>query len=93
MDLPGHREPKRPRGLLRRLVPALAAACVLVIASLGVFLSNGPTNGNGDPLVDEAIRHGVGPDLLAESEILELAEDLEWVEEFQDVAKLTGNGG
>lgn len=84
--------PKRPRGVLRRLVPALAAACVLVIATLGV-LTNSGSDPELAPLEELAVRHGVGPDLLADPDILELAEDLEWVEELGEFAMLSGNGG
>jgi len=78
----------QPRGVLRRLMPALAAACVLVVATIGVIVSNGEVD-----LVDEAIEAGVDPDLLDDPEILKLAEDLEWVEQTEDVAMLTGSGG
>ena len=80
--------PKRPRGILRRLMPALAAACILVVATIGVIVSNGEVD-----LVDEAIQAGVDPDLLDDPNLLDLAEDLEWVEKIDEVAMVTGNGG
>jgi anti-sigma factor RsiW len=89
------------RTLIRRLVPALAAACVLVIATIGVVIGVGglaPDEEGGNQLTvyeQKAVEHGIGPELL-DPGLIELAEDLGWVEdvpELDELAMLDGSGG
>jgi len=89
-------EAPQHRGLMLRLVPALAAACVVAIATVGVIVGTGP--GSGEPatpptlngnLADyeaAAVEAGIGPDLITD-ENLHLAENLDWLEAVPDVSE------
>jgi anti-sigma factor RsiW len=83
----------RKSGVLRRLVPALAAACVVVIASVAVLTMNGGANGFTQH-EKVAIENGVGPELLTEENV-RLLEDLDLLEdlpEFDEYAMLGEDG-
>ncbi len=84
----------RRRGRMHRLVPALAAACVVAIATVGVIIGTGkggptppPTlNGNLADYEAAAVEAGIGPDLITD-ENLHLAENLEWLDAVPDVSE------
>jgi len=102
--LPRVAPPRRPRGVLRRLMPVLSAACVVIIASVAVIVSTGGLGGGpGTPpvlngnLADyeaAAVYHGIGPELITD-ENLRLAENLDWIEtipEIDDLGMLAESG-
>jgi anti-sigma factor RsiW len=82
--------PARPRSRLLRFAPSLAAASILLAASIAVILAtSGPgappvLNGNLADYEDAAVRAGVGPDLVTD-ENLALAENLDWLQEVPDM--------
>ncbi|MEN8149535.1 MAG: zf-HC2 domain-containing protein [Planctomycetota bacterium] len=91
---------KTGRGILRRLVPALAAACVVVIASVAVLIGTGGPetplvlNGNLADYEAAAVKAGVGPDLITD-ENLHLVMNQDWLEAVPDLNEfgLLAEGG
>jgi len=91
---PRLRRALRGGSLPLRLGPALAAACVLLLAGLAAAVLL-PSSGPPPEVLENLDLYRAEADRLLEPELFEIAENIEWIEDLSDeeLELLNGRGG